>query len=85
MFDLRNVDDISMMCALLPPIDVLIKKTSLFDQLPQLRIDAFNRIVFAGRFAAPDEIAELIKWLALDAPEYVNRSCVDAASGSYLR
>jgi NAD(P)-dependent dehydrogenase (short-subunit alcohol dehydrogenase family) len=60
-------------------------KTSMFDQLPQSRIDEFNRIVFAGRFAEPDEIAKVIEWLALDAPEYVNGSCVDAASGGYLR
>lgn len=60
-------------------------KTSMFDQLPQSRIDEFNRIVFAGRFAEPDEIAQVIEWLALDAPEYVNGSCVDAASGGYLR
>lgn len=60
-------------------------KTSMFDQLPQSRIDEFNRIVFAGRFAEPDEMAKVIEWLALDSPEYVNGSCVDAASGGYLR
>jgi NAD(P)-dependent dehydrogenase (short-subunit alcohol dehydrogenase family) len=60
-------------------------KTSMFDQLPQSRIDEFNRIVFAGRFAEPDEMARVIEWLALDSPEYVNGSCVDAASGGYLR
>jgi len=60
-------------------------KTSMFDKLPQSRIDEFNRIVFARRFAEPDEIAKVIEWLALDAPEYVNGSCVDAASGRYLR
>jgi len=60
-------------------------KTSMFDQLPQSRIDEFNRIVFAGRFAEPEEIAKVVEWLALDAPEYVNGSCVDAASGGYLR
>lgn len=60
-------------------------KTSMFDQLPQSRIDEFNRIVFAGRFAEPEEIAKVIEWLALDSPEYVNGSCMDAASGGYLR
>ena len=60
-------------------------KTSMFDQLPQSRIDEFNRIVFAHRFAEPDEIAQVIEWLALDAPEYVNGSCLDAVSGAYLR
>jgi NAD(P)-dependent dehydrogenase (short-subunit alcohol dehydrogenase family) len=60
-------------------------KTAMFDQLPQSRIDEFNRLVFAGRFAEPDEIGKVIEWLALDAPEYVNGSCLDAASGGYLR
>jgi NAD(P)-dependent dehydrogenase (short-subunit alcohol dehydrogenase family) len=60
-------------------------KTAMFDQLPQSRIDEFNRLVFAKRFAEPDEIAGVIEWLALDAPEYVNGSCIDAASGGYLR
>ena len=188
VFDLRNVDDISMMCALLPPIDVLVNnaamltaepfesytpkdrrdviatnieapaelirclvpkmiarprldgicgrviniasvagfgghpdvwygaskgailnltkslaklygpqgvmvnavapgptKTGMFEQLPQSRKDEFNRLVFARRFAEADEIAKVIEWLALDAPEYVNGSCVDAVSGAYLR
>ena len=60
-------------------------KTGMFDQLPQSRKDEFNRLVFARRFAEADEIAKVIEWLALDAPEYVNGSCVDAASGGYLR
>jgi NAD(P)-dependent dehydrogenase (short-subunit alcohol dehydrogenase family) len=60
-------------------------KTAMFDQLPQSRVDEFNRLVFAKRFAEPDEIARVIEWLALDAPEYVNGSCIDAASGGYLR
>ncbi len=60
-------------------------KTAMFDQLPQSRIDEFNRLVFARRFAEPDEIAQVIEWLALDAPEYVNGACLDAASGGYLR
>ena len=60
-------------------------KTGMFEQLPQSRKDEFNRLVFARRFAEADEIAKVIEWLALDAPEYVNGSCVDAASGGYLR
>ena len=60
-------------------------KTGMFEQLPQSRKDEFNRLVFARRFAEADEIAKVIEWLALDAPEYVNGSCVDVVSGAYLR
>jgi 3-oxoacyl-[acyl-carrier protein] reductase len=60
-------------------------KTAMFDRLPPSRVDEFNRLVFAKRFAEPDEIAQVIEWLALDAPEYVNGACIDAASGGYLR
>jgi len=60
-------------------------KTSMFDQLPQSRKDEFNRLVFARRFAEADEIAKVICYLALEAPEYVNGSCFDVASGGYLR
>ena len=60
-------------------------KTAMFDRLPQSRIDEFNRLVFARRFAEADEIARVIVWLAQDAPEYVNGSCFDVASGGYLR
>ena len=60
-------------------------RTAMFDRLPQSRIDEFNRLVFARRFAEADEIARVIVWLAQDAPEYVNGSCFDVASGGYLR
>jgi hypothetical protein len=41
--------------------------------------------VFAKRFAEPDEIGQVIEWLSLDAPEYVNVACLDAAGGGYLQ
>ncbi len=60
-------------------------KTSMFERLPASRIEEFERLVLAGRFAEPDEVARVIEWLALDAPAYVNGSTIDVASGAYLR
>ncbi|MDW8312722.1 MAG: SDR family oxidoreductase, partial [Burkholderiales bacterium] len=56
-------------------------KTGMFDRLPPERIAEFERLVLARRFAEPDEVACVIEWLALDAPEYVNGATIDVTSG----
>ena len=60
-------------------------RTDMFDRLPESRIREFEARVLAGRFAEPDEVAQVIEWLALDAPPYVNGATIDVTSGAYLR
>jgi NAD(P)-dependent dehydrogenase (short-subunit alcohol dehydrogenase family) len=38
-----------------------------------------------GRVATPDEIAEVIRWLACDAPASATGAVIDANGGSYVR
>ncbi|PLY07076.1 MAG: short-chain dehydrogenase [Arcobacter sp.] len=45
----------------------------------------FKKAVPSGRFAEPDEAAEVIFWLATDCPEYVNGTTMDFNNGSYVR
>jgi len=45
----------------------------------------FKKAVPSGRFAEPQEAAEVIFWLATDCPEYVNGTTVDFNNGSYVR
>jgi len=45
----------------------------------------FKKAVPSGRFAEPEEAAEVIVWLATSCPEYVNGTTVDFNNGSYVR
>lgn len=45
----------------------------------------FKKAVPCGRFAEPDEAAEVIFWLGTDAPEYVNGTTMDFNNASYVR
>ena len=45
----------------------------------------FKKMVPSGRFADPEEAAEVIVWLATDCPEYVNGTTMDFNNGSYVR
>ncbi len=45
----------------------------------------FKKMVPSGRFAEPQEAAEVIFWLATDCPEYVNGTTLDFNNGSYVR
>ena len=38
-----------------------------------------------GRVATTDEVAEVIRWLAVDAPASATGSCIDVNGGSYVR
>ncbi len=45
----------------------------------------FKKLVPSGRFAEPEEAAEVIFWLATSCPEYVNGTTIDFNNGSYVR
>ena len=38
-----------------------------------------------GRVASTDEVAEVIRWLAIDAPASVTGSVIDVNGASYVR
>ena len=38
-----------------------------------------------GRVATTDEVAEVIRWLAIDAPASATGSVIDANGASYVR
>lgn len=45
----------------------------------------FKKAVPCGRFAEPEEAAEVIFWLGTSCPEYVNGTTVDFNNASYVR
>ena len=45
----------------------------------------FKKMVPSGRFAEPQEAAEVIFWLGSSCPEYVNGTTMDFNNGSYVR
>ena len=45
----------------------------------------FKKAVPCGRFAEPEEAAEVITWLATSCPEYVNGTTMDFNNSSYVR
>ncbi|WP_228712730.1 SDR family oxidoreductase [Halarcobacter mediterraneus] len=49
------------------------------------RKEEFKKAVPCGRFAEPEEAAEVIFWLATSCPEYVNGTTVDFNNASYVR
>ena len=62
------------------PID-----TPLLDKAQPERVDELMKKVYTRRKGRPDEIAEAIRWLALDAPAILNGAVLDVTDGSFLR
>ncbi len=60
-------------------------ETDMLNMIPKQRQEVFLKSTIAKRFAKPSEIAEVIFWLAIDSPEYINGSCIDINSGSFPR
>ena len=62
------------------PID-----TPLLDRAQPERVAQLMKAVYTRRKGRPEECAEAIRWLALDAPEIVNGAVIDVTDGCFLR
>jgi 3-oxoacyl-[acyl-carrier protein] reductase len=62
------------------PID-----TPLLDKAQLERVEELMKRVYTRRKGRPEEVAEAIRWLALDAPEIINGAVIDVTDGSFLR
>ena len=62
------------------PID-----TPLLDRAQPERVDQLMKVVYTRRKGRPDEVAEAIRWLAVDAPEIINGAVIDVTDGCFLR
>ncbi|HVJ10601.1 MAG TPA: SDR family oxidoreductase [Burkholderiales bacterium] len=62
------------------PID-----TPLLDNAQPERVDQLMKVVYTRRKGKPEEVAEAIRWLALDAPVIINGAVVDITDGCVLR
>ena len=62
------------------PID-----TPLLDRAQPERVEQLMKAVYTRRKGRPEEAAEAIRWLALDAPEIINGAVIDVTDGCFLR
>jgi 3-oxoacyl-[acyl-carrier protein] reductase len=62
------------------PID-----TELLKNAQPERVAALMRSVYTKRVGRPEEVAEAIRWLALDAPPILNGAVIDVTDGCFLR
>ena len=62
------------------PID-----TPLLDKAQPERVEELMKRVYTRRKGKPEEVAEVIRWLAADAPTILNGAVIDVTDGSVLR
>ena len=62
------------------PID-----TPLLDKAQPERVEELMKKVYTRRKGRPDEVAEAVRWLALDAPAIINGAVIDVTDGSFVR
>jgi 3-oxoacyl-[acyl-carrier protein] reductase len=62
------------------PID-----TELLKNAQPERIEQLMRAVYTRRVGRPEEVAEAIRWLALEAPPILNGAVLDITDGCFLR
>jgi len=62
------------------PIDTDLLKNAQPERVAQLM-----RTVYTKRVGRPEEVAEAIRWLALDAPAILNGAVIDVTDGCFLR
>jgi 3-oxoacyl-[acyl-carrier protein] reductase len=59
--------------------------TDLLKNAQPERIEALMKLVYTRRVGRPDEVAETVRWLALEAPETLNGAVIDITDGCVLR
>jgi 3-oxoacyl-[acyl-carrier protein] reductase len=62
------------------PID-----TELLKKAQPERVEQLMRAVYTRRVGRPEEVAEAIRWLALEAPAILNGAVLDITDGCFLR
>lgn len=60
-------------------------ETDLLKKAQPERVEALMKNVYTRRVGKPEEVAETIRWLALDAPETINGAVIDITDGCVLR
>ncbi|HYY61096.1 MAG TPA: SDR family oxidoreductase, partial [Burkholderiales bacterium] len=60
-------------------------ETELLKKAQPERIEALMKLVYTRRTGQPEEVAEAIRWLALDAPVTINGAVIDITDGCFLR
>lgn len=60
-------------------------ETDMLDKIPDARQTALKSAAILGRFANPSDVADVMAWLAIDSPDYVNGVCIDINNGTYMR
>jgi len=60
-------------------------ETELLRKAQPERIEQLMRNAYTRRTGRPEEIAEAIRWLALEAPVVLNGAVIDVTDGCYLR
>ncbi|WP_457747860.1 SDR family oxidoreductase [Sulfurimonas sp.] len=60
-------------------------ETDMLQTIPKPRREAFLANTITKRFASSQDVAKTIFWLATDAPEYMNGTCIDVNNGSFAR
>jgi len=60
-------------------------KTDMLDKIADERQQTLKSAAILGRFANPSDVADVMAWLAVDSPAYVNGICIDINNGTYMR
>ena len=60
-------------------------ETDLLKRAQPERIEALMKAVYTRRVGRPEEVAEAVRWLALEAPVIINGAVLDITDGCFLR
>jgi len=60
-------------------------QTDMLDTIPEERKEGIKWNLITGRFAYPEEMAKTFYFLWVEAPEYINGTCIDLNNGAFMR